>query len=721
MIGFDSEKVDKYIIIQLKLSQIATKIAIINMSIKQAFLDKDDNLFIIDTNNTLYLYRDDYFHPFIRVMENIRLCFNILDKYFVWYQRNLMVFDYDLIVSDAFNDEGTDALFLSKTIDQLDYLFPFRILITLENGEMWLYHFNDDLDEYMMLPLSYNFPLLTGGLHNNATQTYEEFKVIGNLILAYSKDLVFIFAIRKPIECIYLTTIYLKYQLFDSIVGLNIKQNAFVMKNGHLFTIDMNNTLSNWRVKSVSQVYIQLKPNLYGESLVSLYGIELIKSKQELICICTPNRQSIISTLLTHVPLIKLAQEETIKGEIKTTFEIPTTEIDVISGHTITIITSEHKVYVLTDTFKEIELNETNISYSTLIEARPEKSLVPLTIDIDVSRSVKEQLINIIPAIYRLNNDLDINFEQVNTDRTVKSYGDGVTRQIFSLLRKELDEILAAKFAGCMTNNKFELYDLGGLLYFCNRDGSERFFHLHPYFFYTMKKYKIDVSMGPNDKIDVSMGPNDKIDVSMGPNDKIDVSMGPNDKIDVSMGPNNKHTDEDADIRYLLQVFKPTDYQSFYQQYLTYKEDPTKLTLVDPGMSTYQHYLQYIFSSDLSAEEVAAYNEFVRGFYAFFARNDYIDFLQTLPIFYYTKLLVADEYFNADINVNLDEISSISNSEFIKGKELFKELFFQLPQKQKAIFVQNITGSRYYCHEIGVWFAYRDPAAGSTVIVRGVI
>ena len=43
-----------------------------------------------------------YFHPFIRVMENIRLCFNILDKYFVWYQRNLMVFDYDLIVSDAF-------------------------------------------------------------------------------------------------------------------------------------------------------------------------------------------------------------------------------------------------------------------------------------------------------------------------------------------------------------------------------------------------------------------------------------------------------------------------------------------------------------------------------------------------------------------------------------------------------------------------------------------
>ncbi len=643
------------------------------MSIKRAFLDKDDNLFITDTNNVLYLYRDDYFHPFVRIMENIRLCFNILDKYFVWYQRNLMVFDYDLTVSDAFNDETTDSVFLSKTIDQLDYLFPLRFLITLENGEMWLYHFNDDLDEYMMIPLSYNFHLLTGGLHTNATQTYEEFKVIGNLILAYSKDLVFIFAIRKPIECIYLTTIYLKYQLFDSIVGLNSKQNAFVMKNGHLFTIDMNNTLSNWRVKSVAQVYIQLKPNLYGESLVSLYGIELIKSKHELICICTPNRHSTISTLLTHVPLIKLAQEETIKGEIKTTFEIPTAEIDIISGHTITIITSEHKVYVLTDTLKEIELNETNISYNTLIEARPEKSLVPLTIDIDVSRSVKEQLINIIPAIYRLNNDLDINFEQVNADRTVKSYGDGVSRQIFSLLRKELDEILATKFAGCMNNTKLELYDLGGLLYVCNRDGSERFFHLHPYFFYTILSLK-----------------------------------------------KCKHTDEDADIRYLLKVFKPTDYQSFYQQYLTYKEDPTKLALVDPDMSTYQHYAQYIFSSDLSAEEVAAYNEFVRGFYTFLARNDYFDFLQTLPIFYYIKLLVADEYFNADLSVNLDEISSLSNSEFIKGNELFKKLFFQLPQEQKAIFVQNITGSRYYCHEIGVWFAYRDPEAGSTVIVRGV-
>ena len=40
-----------------------------------------------------------------------------------------------------------------------------------------------------------------------------------------------------------------------------------------------------------------------------------------------------------------------------------------------------------------------------------------------------------------------------------------------------------------------------------------------------------------------------------------------------------------------------------------------------------------LFPSDLSAQEVAAYNEFVRGFYAFFARNDYIDFLQTFTYF----------------------------------------------------------------------------------------
>ena len=74
-------------------------------------------------------------------------------------------------------------------------------------------------------------------------------------------------------------------------------------------------------------------------------------------------------------------------------------------------------------------------------------------------------------------------FEQVNTDRTVKSYGDGVTGRLQRLLRKELDEILAAKFPGCMTNEGFKLYNLGGLLYFCNRNVSEQFFHLHPYFF----------------------------------------------------------------------------------------------------------------------------------------------------------------------------------------------------------------------------------------------
>ena len=76
---------------------------------------------------------------------------------------------------------------------------------------------------------------------------------------------------------------------------------------------------------------------------------------------------------------------------------------------------------------------------------------------------------DIIPAIYRLNSGAEYEFEQVATNGDIISYGDGVTRQTYTILKEELDIALQ----NLQSHDHLFVFNLGKLLYFCNKNGKQ--------------------------------------------------------------------------------------------------------------------------------------------------------------------------------------------------------------------------------------------------------
>ena len=220
-----------------------------------------------------------------------------------------------------------------------------------------------------------------------------------------------------------------------------------------------------------------------------------------------------------------------------------------------------------------------------------EKTDIKLVIDIDINFPIIEQLINTIPSIYRLNNEMIYCFEQVDTNSNIISYGEGVTRHVFNMLRKEIDILFENNLASknnflstvptemASKNNflstvptemvqmkKGDCFKLGKLFYFCNRDGGETFFNIHPYFFYALSLR----GCGKSDHIT------------------------------------------------LLKKFKSDDFETYHKQYIRYLENPKELEDLDLDIKTAENFIEFLFTHNLTKEQIELYDKFIDGF-CFFA------------------------------------------------------------------------------------------------------
>ena len=632
-----------------------------NRKIRNIFCDSNNEIFIVDENDILYLYdrtnnTNGDFYPFTTIMTDIKKCCRINNYFFIYHAHTISYFDSNLIEINIQNDESNESnesieSWITHNIDDVCYDSKNKIIVTLEHGEVHV-NLNVSGDEISRISLSH---IYKSGKYILYTK-YDAIKIIDSKLLIYGKGVMNFFDLKMTgidrvgsMEMDLATFLDIDY--YDTYYG------AFSMKNGIKISLDSrfyacasnNHDIVTKEIFKKYNFFISLSPdsnepnenNNNKGRILSCYYYEF-------------KYETIVEPL--HILIPHIAQRTLIcpdePGLRITSMVIPqSVDIQILPNTSqIIIIYYDGSYYLADEILHEILLSDELINVDRIASYYPEKTETKLVIDIDISKSVIEQVIHIIPAIYRLNNEMIYHFEQTDQNGNVLSYGEGVTRQIFNSMRKELDLILSTNLQGYSVSDAFKL---GKLLYVCNRDGCEAFSNLHPYVFFLLSK--------------------------------------------------------DSDSITLLKKFKGADFNILMKQYKEYVSDPSKLEDLELNLKTSRDYIRYLLTSDLNTEQIIVLDEFVRGFKSLASRNKLYQVIQYLPIYYYINKLVVSEYFDAELEYNAKYNQDIAAEDFLQFRELFKRLFDNLSKKEKSTFLQNVTGSQYYSDIVHIVLGYKFP------------
>lgn len=601
--------------------------------IKNVFVDKNDNIFVLDNNDILYRKNDNIYYPFSIQIKNIKKCFIMNDKIFIHNNNTLFIFEDE--INKIIDSENSN--WLSRKIDQIDYHPIYNLFITLEKGIINLYASNSSDG---ILKISFN------EINNMLLcKKFKLIKILKDYLFVYGNKQISIFQIQND-NISYLNQFYSTKNNFNRIDHLN-EQIIYLLE---LNNQDYDNIIRLFNGKNI--ILNEQINNFYDtyENKILIYQID------NYLEIYYP-----YSKYISHIkPLITSLKEYSTNEKIctnKRKLEIfifndllcsskisfkSSMAFKYVIENGAQIIICGGKACILNDKFEEIIINNNNIYYDTLIELKTEKTDELLIIDIDLSKSIINQLINIIPNIYRLNNDFVFHFENVDTNDNIISYGDGITRSVFTKLRREIDDFF-------LTNmdewSESDIVKIGKLLYFCNYEGNEKFFNIHPYFFYK-------------------------------------ISNG-------------------TDIEILLEHLKGINYKN---QYLKYQKNINELKELDMDFNNINDYLNYLFTIDLTNKKIESYNTLVNGYQIFLKKNSIYNIIKHLSILYIIKQLVGKNSFITKINFHSEKtISDDKLQEYINN---FNNCFDKLTDNDKSLFVNNITGSQYYNNTIKIIFSY---------------
>ena len=598
--------------------------------IKKFFLDKKDQIYFLDEKNILYLYISGIFFPFLDIIKDIKNCFKIDDQYYVHHSNTISIFDENLCKINF-----PDNKWITRTIHDVCYHEDLDIIVTLENGKVYVNLNISDRPYYedntvKRLCLSTN-------LHFNQSR-FDKIKIINELLLTYDNNKMNIYYLNfNSVKNI--GSFILDKNIFSSINGFNRKYNIFRLENG-----DYVNFLGEY-----------LFQNYFGNVIDTLFNEHKIffSVKDEYLTCFYPKDQYnlLVKPLIEKLPIVEVSTTDD-NNTINSTIYVLPKDFNLVinTGTDYQIINCDEKYYLVNNVIKEINFGDEFICFPEL-DKFYNKSEIKFVIDIDISLPIIDQLIGIIPAIYRLNNEMIYCFEQISSDGKIISFGDGVTRHVFSTLRKEIDQLLENNFS---SKNKIECFKIGKLLYFCNMDGEETFFNICPYFFYSLSNY----------------------------------------------GAGN------IDHLTLLKKFKSENFESLHKQYISYYNYPEKLEELDMDMKTVNDFIKFLFSSNLTDEQIELYDEFVRGYYYYSHRGKYHHLIKNLPVMNHIQKLVNLGYFNAELIFSTN--GHVSTNDFIQFCEIFKKNFKQLSSNKKSFFVQNITGNNYYYGPIEIIYAYEN-------------
>jgi hypothetical protein len=606
--------------------------------IKKTFLDSGDNIYVVDNNDILYFYDGIQFCPFAALLKDIKQCFCINNRFFVHNSNTLVIFN------DSFHIIEPSENWITKNIDLVCYNAEKNVIVTLEHGEVWVNYnitqsfnvtqnFNYLDEEIERTSLSHIIKRLNNQYLVTEYHQFDDIKIVDDVLLAHENNVAKIFSLGN---IHHLMNIKIDKDLFKEIIDFNDNCGIFTFRNGSAFLLDGTICNQNLEISGINNIYFYKQKKFF------------LMNDNNLICFYNKDYyQNIIEPLINLVSATEYITVDITEYYTVTNITLPkNTMVLIINGGASQIIIIDDKPFLLYEELKELVLDDELLYFNTVSILDVEKTDDKLPIDIQNGCSIIKQLIHIIPYIYRLNKEKEFEFHQTDINRNVISYGEGVTRQIFNNLRQEIDDILQNKFGSFDSTT---VYDLGLLFYFCNREGLETFFNIHPYFFYLLAK-------------------------------KSDYVM-------------------------LLKKFKGDNFQLYFDQYKNYLANPDALRELELDISSANDYIKFLMSSDLNPEQQLLYESFVRGFIHYASRNKYFNFFKTLPIIYYIDKLVANGYFNATLIFYVKD-DSVDKKTFNTFCKTFKNIFNTLTKKEKALFTQNVTGSQYYNSTINIILAY---------------
>lgn len=605
--------------------------------IRKVFLDKSDNIYITDNSGYLYLYANDQYFPFMTKLENIKNCFLINDLYFVYHQNTISIFDKDLC-----NIEVSMDTWITKNIDDVCYNPHKNLIVTLEKGEVYVnLHVTNmgytENDQFVRISLNHNLIESHDGTKIIKHKKFENIKIVDNILLAYKPSGTKIYTLeifgvkKKPF------IINVSNKIFNDICEYNDIYDIFTLQDGSQILFDV----------TLFDITLFTDPDIMN----NIYYIQRVYwwiSDDKLYCYYDKDRYyDIVEPLIKLLSATKNTISHIVTNKYIIDIALPSgVNISTVNNKTQQIIVLNNQPYLIGQKISKINFDHELVCYDSISELYSEKMDTCLFIDIDNSRVIVPQLLNIIPYIYRLNNDFDYQFQYIDSNSNVISYGEGVTRDVFNILRMEIDQILNENFC---SYSEIDVFNLGKLMYFCNRDGFEKFFNIHPYFFFLLSR--------------------------------------------------------DIDHVTLIKKMKWNDFNLFYDQYKKYVENPSKIKELGLNLESINDYVKYLMIGNLTETEQRLYEKMVDGFMYFTSRNKYYNFFKDLSIVYYINQLIGTEYFNATLDFSVKN-ESIDRKIFSNFKKTFCQLFNELSKYEKSIFCQNVTGSQYHTEIIHIVLAY---------------
>jgi hypothetical protein len=600
---------------------------------KQVFLDNSDNIYVTDIKDVLYLFDKYSYYPFIESLDNIKNCFFMGDRFFVHHSRTISIFDETLTIVKLQNSWITDK------IDKVCYCTEDNAIVTLEDGEVHVYfnvsnNRNQSDDDVVVASISHAYKTVNGEKYVGC-QIFQDIKIVGNFLLTFNYDTVKIFDLQKNFFK-YIMTMTLEKTYFDEICEIDLYLGIFTLESGgYLFFLE-NLPDIELHEKNLGHFEIFKKQHMYCWISHNKFCFYFNKNKfndivKPLLMLLQSEQKNISNNQNKYCSdWIDLSQ---IKSKVK-----------VINGKSTQLIVIDKKVYSIDGELKEIVLTDDLILFN--FDCELPKYDINFVIDIENNRSVLDQLINIIPNIYRLNNEVIYAFQQIDSNGNIISFGDGVTRHVFNSLRNDIDTIL---------KNNLESVDheyaikLGKIFYFCHVEGSELFSNIHPYFFYLLS--------------------------------------------------------EKSDHITLLKMFKGNDFELYYNQYIEYDKNPLELSKLELEINTIEEYIQYLILDNLTSNQKLLYESFVKGFLYFATRNKFYKFIKKLPVMFYIENLIATDFFNANLDF-LKISNEVDKNMFKTFCDTFNTAFMNLTRKETSMFLQNVTGSQYYADTVHIVFAY---------------
>lgn len=432
------------------------------MDVKNAILDKNENLYLCDKNGILYMLENKSYHPFQWELKNVTNCFKMMNIYFILDDYKILMFDRNF---KRYNLENADEVFEAfNDVLKIEYDIQNNYIITLTlNNKIFLINISKKFND--IIARCYD---LSNQLAENSIE-FNNIKLCNDILFIDTEQYIYTASIVNEEKHNYLYPHHVEHNK----CVINIDK----LESCQSFVCIFNDG-SCYDLKT-----FEYHPMIDVEHKVSKKNHYFYIIDQQLNIICKNTYNYVVEDFLNKLNNCNIIS--TVNDDL-TSYNVTFDNfriLNIITSKKYQLIQIHDLFYLVNCNIKKLVIHPMKINFDEIISPIEKNAL--FVIDIVDNISIVSQIRKSISLFYRSNMTLKYGFNILNDNKEIRSYGRGTTREIFSRLNKELCLLLKNNFKEIEMHKMFEL---GNLFYFCNVESLCKFKNLHPYFYYLLSK-----------------------------------------------------------------------------------------------------------------------------------------------------------------------------------------------------------------------------------------